>query len=61
MIMTARYSKILLYILILAVMLTALPASACAESEAAPAPAYFDIDPSVEIPEEENKEFCVSI
>ncbi len=32
MIMTARYSKILLYILILAVMLTALPASACAES-----------------------------
>ena len=48
MIMTARYSKILLYILILAVMLTALPASACAESEAAPAPVYFDIDPSVE-------------
>lgn len=48
MTMTARYRKILLYILILAVMIPAFPTASLADGREAPAPAYFDIEQSVE-------------
>ena len=48
MIMTAGYRKMLIYILILAVVVSALPSVASADGEDAPAPAYFDIEQRVQ-------------
>ena len=47
--MTARYRKILLYILILAVMIPAFPTASLADGREAPAPAYFDIEQSLSL------------
>ena len=46
--MTARYRRILLYILILAAMIPAFPTASLADGKEAPSPAYFDIEQSVE-------------